>query len=64
MTSFEWHGRHIDGVWRSADEVPRSSQGRPLAYVAENGYGQNLILTWNYFHLLGEGGPWIDLCCS
>lgn len=26
-------------MWRSADEVPRSEGGRPVAYVAENGHG-------------------------
>lgn len=31
--------RHIDGTWRSADEVPRTESGRPRAYVAVNGHG-------------------------
>ena len=31
--------RHRDGMWRSADEVPMSEDGRPLAYIAENGHG-------------------------
>lgn len=33
------HCRHIDGTWRSADEVPRTPQGRPRAFVAVNGHG-------------------------
>lgn len=31
--------RHRDGMWRSADSVPLSSDGRPMAYIAENGHG-------------------------
>jgi len=31
--------RHIDGTWRSADEVPRTPEGRPRAFVAINGHG-------------------------
>ena len=31
--------RHIDGTWRSADEVPRTAGGRPQAFVAINGHG-------------------------
>ena len=31
--------RHIDGTWRSADEVPRTADGRPEAFVAINGHG-------------------------
>lgn len=31
--------RHIDGTWRSADEVPRTPEGRPRAFVAVNGHG-------------------------
>ena len=31
--------RHIDGTWRSADEVPRTAEGRPEAFVAINGHG-------------------------
>lgn len=31
--------RHIDGTWRSADEVPRMTDGRPEAFVAINGHG-------------------------
>lgn len=31
--------RHMDGVWRSADEVPRGKDGRVLAHVALNGHG-------------------------
>ena len=29
----------MDGVWRSADEAPRGSDGRLLAHVALNGHG-------------------------
>ena len=36
--------RHRDGVWRSADAVPRSEQGRPLAYVAVNGHGEVALM--------------------
>lgn len=31
--------RHMDGVWRSADEAPRGADGRLLAHVALNGHG-------------------------
>ena len=31
--------RHVDGVWRSADEVPRTADGRPISYVALHGHG-------------------------
>ena len=31
--------RHRDGVWRSADSVPRGAHGRPVAHVAVNGHG-------------------------
>lgn len=31
--------RHIDGTWRSADEVPRAPDGRPESHVALNGHG-------------------------
>ena len=31
--------RHMDGVWRSADEVPRGKDGRVIAHVALNGHG-------------------------
>ena len=31
--------RHMDGVWRSADEAPRGRDGRVLAHVALNGHG-------------------------
>lgn len=31
--------RHMDGVWRSADDVPRGRDGRILAHVALNGHG-------------------------
>ncbi len=39
MTSSCLVGRHRDGCWRSADEVPLSASGRPNAYIAENGHG-------------------------
>ena len=31
--------RHRDGVWRSADELPRAADGRVQAFVALNGHG-------------------------
>ncbi|CAL5225933.1 g8728 [Coccomyxa viridis] len=31
--------RHMDGVWRSADDVPRGKDGRILAHIALNGHG-------------------------
>jgi hypothetical protein len=31
--------RHIDGTWCSADEVPRTAEGRPQSFVAINGHG-------------------------
>ena len=31
--------RHVDGVWRSADEVPRTADGRPVSYIALHGHG-------------------------
>lgn len=31
--------RHRDGIWLSADEMPRTADGRPLSYVAINGHG-------------------------
>jgi len=34
-----WGCRHIDGTWRSADEVPRTAEGRPQSFVAINGHG-------------------------
>jgi len=35
--------RHVDGVWRSADEVPRTADGRPISYVALHGHGSYLV---------------------
>ena len=29
----------MDGVWRSADEVPRGKDGQVIAHVALNGHG-------------------------
>ena len=39
MQSSDYAYRHMDGVWRSADEVPRGKDGRILAHVALNGHG-------------------------
>lgn len=38
----EWNlavSRHQDGVWRSADEVPMTADGRLQAHVALDGHG-------------------------
>lgn len=32
-------GRHRDGRWVAADEMPRTADGRPLSYIAINGHG-------------------------
>ena len=37
--------RHFDGVWRSADEVRRTGNGRPRAFVAINGHGKRILYT-------------------
>ena len=31
--------RHRDGRWVSANDMPRTPDGRPLSYVALNGHG-------------------------
>ena len=48
--------RHRDGLWRSADEVPRSKDGRPLAYIAENGHGSYPVAgtIWRLFGVIND----------
>jgi uncharacterized membrane protein YgcG len=62
--------RHIDGTWRSADEVPRTPEGRPEAFVAINGHGSyphpgRIIRLFGAFndHASRRGAVWAPRSC-
>ena len=54
--------RHRDGIWRSANGVPRSPEGRPLAYVAVNGHGG--CMKWLFIRLEASNNQTAEGICK